>query len=168
MRGDLAVENGGLSVGTDTFTTALYTTRSQSTNDVVPWLPIVLNATIAGSSSIQGYWMQIGRQVTLSMNIQTNSIQWVTETQDLEIRISTGDLPLPADNGISAYEYTGTCTTSNLVLQSQSYNIVPVIEAGATVIKFKMSESTAPSTYYQVSDANGTFDINLTLSYLAA
>lgn len=55
VRGDLAVENGGLSVGTDTFTTALYTTRSQSTNDVVPWLPIVLNATIAGSSSIQGY-----------------------------------------------------------------------------------------------------------------
>lgn len=57
--------------------------------------------------------------------------------------------------------------TSNVTIPNEAYSIIPVIEEGTTVIKFKVLESGAASSYYQVSNSDGTFDIKLVISYLA-
>lgn len=113
--------------------------------------------------TFEGFWVQVGRLLTLSLNVSVVVSSWDAPITTFTIEIPT--LPSPAIIGSKpSFEYVGTCVTDNVTLLPSTVNIVPVIEAATNLIQFREITSSGASQLYSVSDL--IFNINLTLSYL--
>lgn len=176
VRGLMAVEEGlqvnggiqtpnGIEIGTETHSIPLETVRGQETGDATdPWLSLnVPNPATGKTVTFEGFWVQVGRLLTLSLNVSVVVSSWDAPITTFTIEIPT--LPSPAIIGSKpSFEYVGTCVTDNVTLLPSTVNIVPVIKAATNLIQFREITSSGASQLYSVSDLN--FNINLTLSYL--
>lgn len=185
VRGLMVVEGGlqinggiqtpnGIEVGTETHSIPLETVRGQKTgDDTDPWVSLdVPNPATGKTVTFEGFWVQVGRLLTLSLNVSVVVSSWDAPKTAFTIEMPT--LPSPTVIGTKpSYEYVGTCVTNNVTLLPNTVNIVPVIKAASNLIQFRettssgllrKTTSSGASQLYLVSDLN--FDINLTLSYL--
>lgn len=155
----------GIEIGTEPHTIPLETYRGQETDDDIdPWLSVnVPNPATDKAVSVDGFWIQSGRVLTLSLNVGVSVSSWDAPITAFTIVIPT--LPTPAIIGSKpTYQYVGTCVTDGVTLNPGSVNIVPVIQAATNLIQFRVITSSGIPQLYQVSDKN--FYIDLTLSYL--